>query len=148
MRRDYCARDVAFSPGGILPFPIKLPTLPVVFPAVKVFAVVPKAAEACLFVLRNVNMHNLEARLDEALTSLQTSGAKSVVTVVRTLVGRFTGPTAVAKLVASLLLVIATARSAVNGDGKRSCECVAVGSCALSLVLDRLADVLHGLASS
>lgn len=84
----------------------------------------------------------------ETLTSLQTSGAKSVVTVVRTLVGFFTGPTALAKLVASFVLVIATARSAVKGDGKMSCDGVAVGSCALSLVLDLLADILRSFASS
>lgn len=59
---NYCAGNVAFSPGGILPFLIKLPTLSVVFPAMEVFAVVSKAAEACFFVLGKVN-RSLEAKL-------------------------------------------------------------------------------------
>ena len=79
------------------------------------------------------------------LTSLQTSGEKSVITVVRTLAGRFSGPTALAELAASFLFAMGTARSAAKGAGKRSCEDV---SGALGFVFDRLTSVLRGLVSS
>jgi hypothetical protein len=81
----------------------------------------------------------------EWLTSLQTSGEKSVITVVRTLAGLFSGPTALAELAASFLLAMGTARSAAKGAGKRSCEDV---SGALGFVFDRLTSVLRGLVSS
>jgi len=68
--------------------------------------------------------------------------------VVRTLVGLFTGPTALAELVASFLFVMGTVRSAAKRVGKRSCEDVVVDPCALGFVFNRLTRVPLGLVSS
>jgi hypothetical protein len=70
--------------------------------------------------------------------------------VVRTLVGLFTGPTALAELVASFLFAMGTVRSAAKRVGKRSCEddCVVVDPCALGFVFNRLTWVPLGLVSS
>lgn len=57
---DDCAGCLLSSPVDVIPFTIKLPALLVVFPAVEEFAVVSKAAETSLFVLKIVSMHNLE----------------------------------------------------------------------------------------
>ena len=60
---DYCAGYLLFPPGGVLPFTIKLPTLLVVFPAVEEFAVISKATETGLFVLKIVSIHNLRGKM-------------------------------------------------------------------------------------
>lgn len=60
---DYCAGYLLFSPGDVLPLTIKLPTLLVVFSDVGEFAIISKATETSLFVLKIVSMHSFGGKM-------------------------------------------------------------------------------------